>query len=218
MLLPALAVTVALVVQDQSALRASPHETAPRQTTLTAGDWLEVRGERQGYLQVYDHRRERPGYVRTAAVHSYPVEEAMATKLGTLVEYLRDVPGQESLGIGYAALYLRAAPPTAIGAELFDAIGTMAERLGRRASVNVAQRADGTLAAQVEVAESYGLHFVRFEQEGRTQVCYDGEAFRRVLALGGTRPARIRAALGLTDPRCVASALGPTALSGAANG
>jgi hypothetical protein len=212
----ALAVTVALVVQDQSPLRVSPHETAPRQTTLGAGDWLEVRGERQGYLQVYDHRRERPGYVRTAAVHSYFVEEATAPKLGALVEYFRDAPGQESLGIGYAALYLRVAPPAAIGAELFDAIGTMAERLGRRASAGVAKTSDIALAAQVEVAESYGLRFVRLEQEGRTQVCYDGEAFRRVLALGGTGPARVRAALGVTDPRCADSAVGPTAALGAA--
>src|SRR5262252_5377399 len=100
MLLPALAVVVALVTQDQTPLRASAHDAAPRQTTLAAGDWLEVRGERQGYLQVYDHRRERPGYVRSGTVRTYPVEPAIAPKLGTLVEYWQDAPGQESLGIG----------------------------------------------------------------------------------------------------------------------
>src|SRR5271155_68320 len=108
MLLPALAITVALVVQDQAPLRAAAHDNAPRQTALTAGDWLEVRGERQGYLEVYDHRRERPGYVRPAAVRSYDLGEGAAGKLGALVEYLRDAPGEESLGIGYVALYLRA--------------------------------------------------------------------------------------------------------------
>jgi hypothetical protein len=222
MLLLALAVTVALVVQDQAPLRASPHEAAPRQTTLAAGDWLEVRGERQGYLQVYDHRRERPGYVRAAAVRAYDgaSPESQAPKLATLVDYFRDVPGQESLGIGHAALFLRVAPPAAIGADVFDALGTMAERLGRRASTgggSAARAADVALAAQVEVAESYGLRFARFEAEGRTQVCYDGEAFRRVLALSdASAPARVRAALGLTDPRCVDPALGSTAALAAA--
>jgi hypothetical protein len=211
MLLPSLALLVALVVQDQTPLRAAAHENAPRQTNLTAGDWLEVRGERQGYLEVYDHRRERPGYVRPAMVRSYSVEEAAAPKLGTLVEYLRDAPGQESLGIGYVALYLRAAPASAAGAEVFDALGTMAERLGRRASARVAKTGDGSIAAELEVAESYGVHFVSFEREGETHICYDGEAFRHVLALGGSGPQRTRAALGLTDPRCVDPALGTTA-------
>ncbi|MGO8994517.1 MAG: hypothetical protein ACLQVI_14455 [Polyangiaceae bacterium] len=211
MLLPALAVTVALVVQDQAPLRAAAHDNAPRQTALTAGDWLEVRGEQRGFLQVYDHRRERPGYVRPSTVRSYVVDETAAPRLGTLVEYLRDAPGEESLGIGYVALFLRAAPAQQVGAEVFDALGTMAERLGRRASARVAKAGDGSLAAQLEVAESYGVHFVSFEQEGRTRVCYDGEAFRHVLALGGTGPARIHAALGVTDPGCVDPALGQTA-------
>jgi hypothetical protein len=211
MLLPALAVTVALVVQDQTPLRAAAHDNAPRQTALTAGDWLEVRGERQGYLQVYDHRRERPGYVRPSAVRSYTVDETAPPRLGPLVEYLKDAPGEESLGIGYVALYLRAASVQEVGAEVFDALGTMAERLGRRASARVARAGDGSLAAQIEVAERYGVHFVSFEEEGRTRFCYDGEAFRQVLALGGASPARVRAALGLTDPSCVDPALGQSA-------
>ena len=99
----------------------------------------------------------------------------------------------------------------AVGAELFDALGTMAERLGERASLRVARAGDGSLAAELEVAESYGVHFVSTERSGVTQVCYDGEAFRRVLALGGTGPARVRAALGLTDRRCTDPGLGTTA-------
>jgi len=208
MLLPALALTVALVVQNQVPLRAASHETAPRQTTLASGDWLEVRGERQGYLQVYDHRRERAGYVHPTMVRSYVVDESAAPKLATLVDFFRDAPGQESLGIGYVALYLRAAPATQVGADTFDALGTMAERLGGRASARVVKTGDAVLAAQLEAAESYGVHFVRFEREGQTRVCYDGEAYRRVLALGGSGRARVRAALGLTDPDCVDPSLG----------
>src|SRR5579859_7961293 len=210
MLLPAIAVVVALVVQDQAPLRSSPHESAPRQTALAPGEWLEVRGEQRGYLQVYDHRLERPGYVRPAHVRRYAVDESSAGPLGALIEYLRDAPGQESLGIGYVALYLRSAPPQAIGAEEFDALGTMAERLAHRASARVAAAGDASLPAQIDVAESYGVRFVRYEEEGRIRVCYDGEAFRRVLALGGSGPARVRAALGLTDPACLDPALLPT--------
>jgi hypothetical protein len=208
MLLPALAVTVALVVQDQTPLRATAHETAPRQATLAAGDWLEVRGERQGYLQVYDHRHERPGYVRQAAVRRYDTGEASAPKLGTIVEFLRDSPGQESLGIGYVALFLQAAPPSALGPEVFDALGTMADRLARRASATVAKPADASIAQQIESAESYGVHFTSFEDGGRTRVCYDGEAFRRAIALGAAGAMKVRAAMGLTDPGCVDPAAG----------
>jgi hypothetical protein len=210
MLLPTLAVVVALVVQDQSPLRSAPHDSALRETSLAQGDWLEVRGERQGYLQVYDHRLERAGYVRPAVVRRYAVEASSSPELGAVVDYLRDAPGQESLGIGYVALYLRASPAQGVGARVFDALGTMAERLATRASARVATAGEASLAAQIEVAESYGVGFVRFEQEGSTRVCYDGEAFRRVLALGGAGPERVRAALGLTDPGCVDPALGPT--------
>ncbi len=205
-----LAATVALVVQDKTPLRAASHDSSPRQTTLSAGDWLEVRGEGQGYVQVYDHRRERAGYVRPEAVRAYAVDESAAPGLGAIVEYLRDAPGQESLGIGYAALLLRAAPATTVTADVFDAIGTMAERLGRRASSSSAHDTDAALA-QVEAAEGYGVAFQRFERDGQTRICYDGEAFRRVLAMGGTGPARVRAALGLTDPSCMDAAAGATA-------
>jgi hypothetical protein len=210
--LAAMALTVALVVQGQTPLRATSHDDAPRQTMLTPGDWLEVRGERQGYLQVYDHRRERPGYVRPAAVRTYAVDESSAPRVGAVVEYLRDAPGQESLGIGYVALYLRAAAVKDVGPEVFDALGTMAGRLARRASARVAKAGDATIAAELEVAESYGVHFTSFEAAGQTRVCYDGEAFRRVLAMAGAQDAaRVRAALGLTDPACEDPALGQSA-------
>ena len=178
-MLPALALTVALVVQDQIPLRAAPHDSSPRQTTLAPGDWLELRGQRQGYLHVYDHRHERAGYVHPHMVRSYAVEEKEAPKLGVLVDYLRDAPGRESLGIGYVALYLRTAPAQFLGADVFDALGTMGERLARRALARIAKAGDASLAAQIESAESYGVHFTRFEHDGQMRVCYDGEAYRR---------------------------------------
>ena len=57
---------IALVTQDQVALRAMPNDAAPTQAQLFAGDSLEVRGARLDYLQVWDHRRERGGYVRAS--------------------------------------------------------------------------------------------------------------------------------------------------------
>ena len=212
MLLAAATMTVALVVQGQTPLRAAAHENAPRQTTLTAGDWLEVRGEQHGFLQVYDHRHERPGYIRPSAVRSYVLDEAAAPTLGTLVTYVKDAPGEESLGIGFVALYF-----CARGAR--DSRGPGRLRRARNARGQARSSCVGTrgrggrhaLASELEVAESYGVHFASFEREGTTHVCYDGEAFRRVLALGGSPEQRVRAVLGLTDPMCVDPSLGATA-------
>jgi hypothetical protein len=202
-----LAVVVAIVTQDATPLRAAARDTAARQTLLAAGDWLEVRGERQGYLQVYDHRHERPGYVRPAQARSYVLDEHAARDLAAVIDFLHDQPGQEALGIGYVALFLRAAPPSAVDGTLFDALGTFAERLGRRASSRWARPNDAALAAQLEVAESYGVHFTSFERDGRARVCYDGEAFRRVLALPASPLSQLHAALALTEPQCIDPAL-----------
>lgn len=202
----------AIVVEDQTALRAAPQENTPRQAVLWRGDWLEVRGERAGYLQVYDHRHERPGYVRPYQVRTYPLEEGRAPALHAVLDFVRDTPGAESLGIGYAALYLRAAPAAAVGSEVFDALGLLADRLGRRASARRAGtgRDDVALAAHLEVAQSYGVRYVSRAENDHTQVCYDGEAFRRVLALAAPAEQKARAALALTRPECVDPELGPS--------
>jgi hypothetical protein len=203
-------VVIALVVQDQAPLRAAPQDSAARQATLWQGEWLEVRGERQGFIQVYDHRRERPGYVRSHQVRVYRLDETSVARLQAVVEFLKDTSGSEALGIGYAAALLRAAPASQVGPELFDALGTMADRLARRATSNKTN--DAALAAHLDVAASYGVKLVSFEREGRTRVCYDGEAFRRVLALGGSPEVRVRAALALTRPECIDPATNPVEL------
>jgi hypothetical protein len=188
----ALVLVAAIVTQDATPLRAAATEKAARQTMLYGGDWLELRGERQGWLQVYDHRHERPGYVRPSQVRTFPVDDKAAVELAAIIDFVRDQPGAESLGIGLVALYLRAAPPAAVGAEVFDALGGMAQRLARRAP-----------AGPIEVAESYGVKFKSFERDGKARLCYDGEAWRRVLALPASAAAKARAALGLTEPSCV---------------
>ena len=122
-------VLIALCADDPAVLRNAPRDDAPAQATLWRGDWLEVRGETAGFLRVYDHRRERPGYVRPASVRVYRLEAASTAELAAIVRFLRDGAGNESLGIGYAALALRAAPAGMDTSEILASIGTMAERL-----------------------------------------------------------------------------------------
>lgn len=201
---------VAIVTQDSAALRAAPRESAQQQAVLFQGDSLEIRGERMDYLQVYDHHRERGGYIRASQVRTQSLEPKDAPDLLAVVRFLRDRPGAEALGISYAAAYLKAAPAEAIGPEPFDALGTMAERLARRASGKQGKADDTVLAAHLEVAASYGVSMQGFERDGRIQLCYNGEAFRRVLALNSNDQQRARAALALTKPECVDPNLTPT--------
>ena len=199
----------AIVVQDQVALRAAARDSAQQQAMLWQGDALEVRGQRQEFLQVYDHRRERAGFVRAAQVRIVPTQAEAAPDLLAVVRFLRDTPGAEALGIGYAAAYLKAAPANVIGAEPFDALGTMSERLARRASTNKNKAFDAQIAAHLEVVASYGVAIRSFEHDGRMQLCYDGEAFRRVLALKSTDEQKARAALALTRAECIDPNLTP---------
>lgn len=201
----------AIVVQDQSALRAAPKDSAQQQTVLWKGDTLEVRGERLDYLQVYDHRRERSGFVRATQVRRIALDAERAPELLSVVRFLRDSPGEESLGLAYVAAYLKAAPGPSIGSEAFYALGSMAERLARRASSRRAKADDAVIAAHLEVAASLGVVIRSFERDGRMQLCYDGEAFRRVLALPAGDEERARAALALTRPECVPPDLTPLA-------
>lgn len=201
---------LAIVVQDQTALRASARDSATQHAVLWAGDSVEVRGERLDYLQVYDHRRERAGFVRATQVRRLTLDAAHAAELYAVVQFLRDSPGAESLGIAYAAAYLQAAPGKDIGAGAFDALGTLADRLAARASANHYAARNVTFAAHLEVVAAYGVNIRSFIQAGHTQLCYDGDAFRRVLALPASDLLKARAALALTRPECVDPDLTPT--------
>ncbi|MYM37630.1 hypothetical protein GTP38_25215 [Duganella sp. FT94W] len=212
MTIMAAALTLAIVTQDQTALRAAPKDSAQQQAVLWQGDSLEIRGEKQDFLQVYDYRRERAGYIRAAQVRKVSLEAADAPELLSVVRFLRDTPGAESLGISYAAAYLKSAPAASITAEPFDALGTMADRLARRASAKQGKQGDAVIAAHLEAVAHYGVGIRSFEREGRMQLCYDGEAFRRVLAMASAQPQqRAAAALGLTRQECIDPALGPGA-------
>jgi hypothetical protein len=206
----ALAATLAIVVQEHAALRAAPRSSSAELTRLWQGDVLEVRGEQAGYLKVYDYRRERGGYLREDAARSVELRENAAPELLAVLRFLRESPGSEALGISYGAAYLKAAAPRAITAEPFDAIAQMAERLADRASSGTDPLAD--LAPHLDVVEQFGVRMRNVERSGRVRVCYDGELFRRVLALPGAQPEqRARAVLGLTRPDCIDPDLGPVA-------
>lgn len=208
-MIPALALLVAIVVEDATPMRAAPSDAAPRQAELWRGDWLEVRGQVPGYLQVWDHRHERPGYVREWRVRTYETAPSSAPELRAVVRFLRDSPGAESLGLGYAALFLKCAAAGEPASDVHDAIGVMAERLARRASATTQSAPGAVLAEHRAVAESYGVAFVTSEREGRIQLAYDGDAFRTVLATSHDPAERARAALALSADTALAGDASP---------
>jgi len=200
---------LAVVTQDQAQLRAAPKDGAQQQAILWQGDSLEIRGEKLDYLQVYDHRRERAGYIKASQVRLVSMQPDDAPDAFAVIRFLRDTPGAEAMGISYTAAYLKAAPTKNISAEAFDALGSMAERLAKRASSKQPKQNEATIAAHLEVVANYGINIKGYEREGRMQLCYDGEAFRRVLAMNATPDQKARAALALTRQDCIDPAMRP---------
>jgi len=203
---------VGIVTQNQVTLRAAPRQSAIRQAVLWQGEALEIRSERGDYLEVFDHRLERGGFVRASEVRRTTLVPEEAPELLAVVRFLRDTPGSEALGISFAAAYIKAASATALTAEPFDALGQMAERLARRATYPPNKAAEPIIAAHLEVVANEGLSMRSFEREGSMQICYDGEMFRRVLSMpSADATQRAHAALGLTRHDCVDPRLGLTA-------
>jgi hypothetical protein len=208
----ALAAALAIVVQDHTPLRSAAQSGATELTTLWQGDVLEVRGEQAGYLQVYNYRRERGGYLRSEAVRPLGLTANDAPELLAVLRFLRESRGSEALGISYGAAYLKAVPGPALTAEPLEAIARMAERLADAASGNGNPGVD--LGAHLDVVGQFGIHMRSFERNGRMQVCYDGELFHRVLTLPSAQASaeeRALAALSLTRPDCIDPALAPSA-------
>ncbi|MDR3212742.1 MAG: hypothetical protein LBT71_02300 [Azoarcus sp.] len=202
----------AIVTQDQIPLRAAPYENAARHAVLTQGDNLEVRGAKGDYLQVYDHRRERAGYIRLTQAGLYELTPEEAPRLRAVLEFLKNQPEQEALGIGHAAAFLKAAPAEAIDAGAFEALGTMAERLAWRASrlSGVDNEKSRVVSAHLDAATHYGVRFYSVERHDKVSLCYDGDAWRRLLSLPSTPEQGARAALALTRHDCVEPTLLPT--------
>lgn len=203
----ALAMTAAVVTGDHVALRATASRTSGQQAVLWKGDWLEVRGAKKGWLKVYDHRHERAGWIAAKNVKQVELVEASAPAVRAIVDFVRDTPGQESLGIAYAAIYLKVAPKGSIDAPLMISLGAMADRLARRAS---GSGGDAAAAEQLEVARSWGIGLASVEQLDGSRICYDGSAFHAGLALAPNPADTATAVLGLTEPGCEPMGLGAT--------
>ncbi len=206
---PATTARVGVVTRDLVPLRAGPDESEARLSVLWRGDLLELRGQRGDYVRVWSHDRERGGYVRTDQVWALPTGPGAASGLLTLLDYLSDQPGEESLGLSIAAAAIQALPPRDLhgtdGAGVLDAIGRQADRLAARANGGVGERASeqSRVTAHLEGAARHGVRFRSVEFEGRVRLCYEGDANRRLLAHAGALPAqRARAALALTRPEC----------------
>lgn len=197
----------ALVLPDTATLRAGPHDASPAQAQLVQGELVEWRADRLDFAQVWDPRRERGGFLRASQLREVSLAPAEAPDLLALLRFLRDRPGMEPLGLGVAAAYLKAVPAGGVTAEPFDAIGTLSERLARRA--NTARADDAGVAAQLEAAAALGVAFHGVEVPSGVHLCPDGDAWRHVLALRPTPEQSARAVLGLTRHDCQAEARSP---------
>lgn len=197
-----------IVTRDQVALRAAPNQAAAVQTTLMRGELLELRGERGDYLQVWDHHRERGGWVARSLV--WRIDGASPNSLQAVLGFVSEQRDSESLGIALAAAAIHATPAAELagssGAMLLDAIGRQAERLAERA--NSARSAESTaLSAHLDIAARHGVRFASREvgagAETRTRLCYEGDSWRRLLALpSASAEQRARAMLALTRDDC----------------
>lgn len=205
---PAPATAVGLVTRDKVALRAAPRESAASQTLLWRGEALEIRGAKGDFLQVWDHHRERGGYVRATQLMRVAGDAAEAPQLLALLGFVSEQPGAEPLGLALAAATIQALPAAALqgaqGAAVMDAIGRQAERLAERATAGASRTNDALLTAHLDVARRHGVLLVTRELEGRMTVCYEGDAFRRLLAMpAASAEQKARAALALTRADCL---------------
>ena len=92
------------------------------------------------------------------------------------------------------------------------ALGSFSERLARRASSGSAttKASQAALSGHLEIAMSYGVGFKSLERESRVMICYDGDAFRRLIDLGrGDALQRAHAVLALTRVDCIDGDLKP---------
>ena len=199
----------AIVIQDRTALRAAPRDSSKQQALLWQGEMVEIRGERIDYLQVYDYGRERGGFVHVSQVRRMTLGAEQAPEMLAIMRFVRETPGAEALGIGLVAAFIQAAPADVInseaGSEALEALGQFADRLARRASgaASLNKNSEAALSAHLDVAARYGVKFVDYERNGRMRICYDGDAFRRVLSMRSTPQQRAHAVLALTRDECV---------------
>lgn len=204
-----------LVMQKTVSLKSAPKDSARELAVLWQGEWVEVRDKRINYLEVYDHKRERAGYVKVSHLRESKFHQTETGEFLTLVRYLRDSRGSNSLGISLASAYLKAASAaqmqSAEAAEVLAAIGIFADRIASLASSNqhLSKSQSNFLTQQLEVASQYGVKFNQLDVNGNMRLCYDGEVYRQVLALPADDETKAKAALSLTEGTCIHPDLSP---------
>lgn len=202
------AMNTAIVIQDQSPMLSAPKDSARQQAILWSGELVEVRGEKQNYLQIYDYKRERSGYLLKSKAKTLNLNEQEAPQLLSVLRYVQQQDNSEALSIGLAAAWLQSATTKTVngpeGAEVLNILGLKAEQLADKASrdIQLGNYAATRQAAYFDVLKGYGVRFNSYEYGDKIHVCYDGEAFRRVLALPATDEQKADAALALTRSEC----------------
>ena len=198
MLLAALAVTVALVVQDQTPLRAARARQRRRARRCSrAGDWLEVRGERQGYAAGLRPPARAPRLrAARAPCARYAVDEATAPSSGRSSITSRTCRARSRSASGTRRSSCARRPRRSVGPRC----STRSARWpsGSRGALRRAWRRRATRRSprQLETAESYGVHFVSFEQRGA-----DARLLRRRGVPARARARRHRRAAGARGAR-----------------
>ena len=198
----------ALVLQDQSALRAAPKDAAPLLTPLWRGEALELRGVKGDWLQVWDHGRERGGFVRAQVLLSIPAGDAALPELLAQLRLVRQQAGAEALGLGLAAALIERADSDWLagpeGAEMLDALVQLQERLAERVN-GAGPHQQTSSAAHAEVAKRYGYPLRALPQaDGSQRLCANEEPARLLRAHpAADAAAQARAALALTNPACI---------------
>ena len=206
-----------IVTHDHAALRAAPRDSAPQQAQLWQGEVLEVRGERLDYLQVWDHARERGGYVRASQVR----RSALGAGRGAGAAGGAALPARGAgrrgarhrprrrLPAGRAGAR-RCAAPTASKRSMRSARWPSGWRSAPRPAARRARRRRRRSSAHLEVAARYGVQFASYERDGRMQHLLRRRCVPpRARAAAPTPQQQARAALALTRPECVDPALRP---------
>jgi len=213
---PAPIPAVAVVTRDMAPLRAAPAASAARSSVLWRGELLEVRGFRGDYAQVWDHHRERGGFVLREQLHPLQTAAADVPGLQALLAFVSQQPGDETLGLALAAAVMQALPAQELHgpaeAAVLDAIARQADRLGERATRGAGERSrdQTTLTAHLDIAARHGVRFLSVAAGDAVVHCYEGDAHRRLLAnRHASAEQRARAVLSLTRPDCVAEPLRP---------
>ncbi len=207
----------ALVLQDQAALRAAPRDSAPLLTPLWRGEALELRGAKGDWLQVWDHHRERGGFVRAAQVLALPEGAGALYELSAQLRLVRQQPGAEALGLGLAATLIERAPAAWLastqGADVLEAMVLMQDRLAERVN-SATGSAQTAAAAHAAVAARYGHGLQTVAQsDGGQRLCPNLEPARLLRGLPDAQDAqKLRAALQLTRADCISADLPALAL------